>query len=1552
MRNFGRGCVGFERTTAGYLLPLMLTYLKGFINVLVVLMIFALLALGIATIALQLPSVQTYAVQTVAGTVSEKLGYPISIEKVNIKWFDVVSLEGISVKDLDQRDMIDVGRIDVNLDFYSLLENASREIHLDEVNLYRPNVHLVVVPDSGYLNIDGFIERISELTSSGVPRPPDAPENNTPFTIGKSRVTDGTFRYDDPREVRRKGARIFDYSHFELYKLNGELKNFLAQGDTISFLAKNLTTVDRQTGLTMKDLQTRFLFCQKKMELKALKTHIGNSYLTDDISFHYNRSGDLGDFNHKVFLRARFRGSHIHSRDLGLFSEYVDKLDETWRLSGDFNGKVDDFKLTDADIYFGKGSRLLGSLGFKGFPKLEGAIMDIRLSLSKVEPEDIVQYYPEAEVHETLEKFGLTLLEGSFKGTVDDFAVNASASSNLGKVSGDLVFNISDAKNTSYSGMLKTSDFELGTFLEDDKTWQKLDFSGNIHGRGTTLQHAFTDMDAVVNRVGFKEYNYRNIRLRGNLQNQYFNGLVNARDSNFVVNLEGEFDLSRPKNLFDVKGVVERANLNALGFSKDTIILHTEMNVQVEGNNPDELTGTAKLLNTYLRTSKLERNLVVDTLVLSSSVDKGRRKLFVGSEFLTARAEGDFLPTEAYKDLSQVLKEYKLYFLENEANRAEYYSRKTKKPVNHKYEVDYRVETKNMSRFLAFISPDVYISHGAVAEGIFKMDNTAIITFNAKADTTRYGKNEFVKSEVDVTTSKFVNGAEVLASALVISQKQQISVLVPTEKLELEGTWDVDHIEFNGGLRQVGSSNRALLAGEIQFLASGIDIGFKNSKLNLLEEEWKMPSNSLIEIAGKELTFSNLGLVNGSQVLSVNGLISENPDRNLQVEIRNFKLATLNTVLNTKLAGIMDGSAKLRDVYNNVVLDAGFNIEGLGYGKYEFGNLGGSGEWDQFAGQLVVAAELSKNARKVFNLTGSYNPTRNTNSLNLKAVFNQVDLKGLEPFAEELVSDISGTAQGVVLVKGVVDAPLLSGSLLVDKGRMKFDYLQSVFTFNDKVNFSESEISVNNMLLTDSEGNTATLRGGVFHDGFKYFTLGFNADLRNFKILNTTAKDNTRFYGTALVTGQASIYGPIDNLKIEANATSNKGTKMYIPLDGATEVDTQDYIQFVSKLPPVDSSSTETDELKSRTAGGIKMDFNFSLTPDASCEIILDRQTGDIIRAFGRGRLNMNIDTEGDFTMTGTYEIDRGDYNFTLQNVINKKFVIKPGSRITWSGDPYGAQLNVTAGYTQMVSLAGVLPATNVTSQRNEALLRRYPVEVIIGLSEGLMTPQIKYDLKILDNASLTGYRGQIEAFQSRLKADEQELSLQVSSLLVMNQLQPESSLSGQLANQNFLGNSISELVSNQISQWASKLNENLEVGVTGLSLDQNALNNLQLRFSYRFLNDRFRVTRDGRINNGITSGGSQYDATSLLGEWTLEYWLTPNGSVRAKAYNRNIQNALILSPTVTTGGFSFQFTHSFNRFAPMPKPTFMPIPFVIPPDSSKVDSSGSRLISREGPTR
>src|SRR5690606_35899375 len=477
---------------------------------------------------------------------------------------------------------------------------------------------------------------------------------------------------------------------------------------------------------------------------------------------------------------------------------------------------------------------------------------------------------------------------------------------------------------------------------------------------------------------------------------------------------------------------------------------------------------------------------------------------------------------------------------------------------------------------------------------------------------------------------------------------------------------------------------------------------------------------------------------------------------------------------------------------------------------------------------------------------GFYAPTKENSPLELKADFRQMELKIIEPFASFIVSDISGLASGTVRATGTLRKPKLEGALDVAKGRAKFDYLQAIFTFEDKIYFGENEIIVKNMTLKDPEGNSATLSGGVYHDGFKFPTISFNADFQGFKILNTTANDNDLFYGTAYVTGTAEITGPVKDLTINAYATSNKGTRIYIPFDGATEVTQKDYIIFTSQIIQDTSDTSGRRRTRPVADNGIKMNFNFNITPDAYCEILLDRQAGDIIRAYGSSLLNLKIDTQGDFAMTGTYELQSGEYTFTLQNAIHKRFEIKPNSRIIWTGDPMEAEVNIKAGYTQLTSLADILPASSTTN--NAARTRRYPVELIITLTDRLMSPTVGYSLTFKEYPNTPEFRNGIAIFENQLQNDEQELSKQVSSLLLFNTLlSPNNPLFGSNQSQSFVGNSVSELISNQISKWASALDQNLEVGLTGLTLDEHMIDNLQLRFSYRFLNDRFRITRDGR---------------------------------------------------------------------------------------------------------
>ncbi|RIV26856.1 translocation/assembly module TamB [Fibrisoma montanum] len=1509
---------------------------------------------------LQVPAVQTRLVQEVAIRVSKTLQFPVDIKGVSIKWFDSLTLEGVRIQDRQRRDMIQVGRLEVDYNLRNLIDSSAHNIHLDEVVLYRPDVRLIKNPKTGDLNIDEFIARINELLADSTK--PSIPNQNVPFTVGHVTLAEGAFSLDDPREPYMRDRKSFDYNHFRLLNLHADVRDLLILGDTIALNMKRLRGYDRDTDIKIRRLDTRFLYCATKMEMADLHAHINNSIVRDGVTFLYDGPSAFGDFNSRVVMQGHLRNSRVQSKDLGYFSSYLRGLKETWQLSGNFLGTVRDFRLSRTDLRFGQGgrSKLAGDIAFKGLPDVDHITVDFNFTPSLVNMADIRQYYPDSSFNKTIGQLGTVAFNATFAGAFDDFVTKGVFRTAIGSVAGDLTLKLADNPAlTAYTANLTATRLAVGQLIGRPELIQLVDGQGRIVGKGLSLDRASVDVDSRLSRIGLQGYDYRQVNVRGNLQKAFFHGQLSLNDPNLAFMLDGEFDLRGPQNRFDVRGHIRKADFRALGYLSDSLAVQTALDVELEGNTVDNLVGTANFRNATL--SLNGRSLSVDTVSVVSSVSQTQSQQSVRyydliSDFLTARFQGNFQPQQVVDDLTRLAKEYQLYFAGDAAGLASYYDRKQREfgyvpPVNSpatsiftqapdrpviarplpRYGIDYVLVARNIAPLVAFLSPTVFVAPNTRLEGQFTVDNTSFFTANVKTDSLEFGSVRFGPSELDLTTSKFTFGKDVLASAVLSSQRQEFTRQTPTKNLQVEASWDVDHIDFTSSLEQVGINtegqrlpNRADLNGELRFKGDAIDLTFRQSKVRVLDADWTLNPQSLIRKVGDTYTIRNVMVSNQNQYILASGRLAPDSVERLELETRNFLLESLNPLLNTSMSGVLNGVLSVRDVYQTPILESELSVRDLAYNNVLIGDVQGKGEWDQARQRLNVDAGINRSGADVMTLRGTYTPQKKENSFDLKAAMNDVELNLLEPFTQDLFSNIGGTAKGTIAITGTPSYPVLSGEVDVRRGRARFDYLKADLSFEDKVYFGENEIIARRLVLRDPEGNTAQVRGGVYHDGFRYFTLGFDADFRNFKILNTGVKDNELFYGQAVVTGRAELYGPLDNLTIKADLAGNKGTRIYIPLDGATSVADENAIRFVNRSQGGSRPSSVTNTAGTGVAANqppvdlsrIQMDFNFDITPDAYCEIQLDRQTGDIIKAYGRGRIGMRIDTKGDFTMTGNYEITEGDYTFTFQNIINKRFQIQPNSRITWTGDPYGALLDVTAAYTQYTSLKPLLPVQSASADQS----RRYPVDLLIKLNGELGSPAISYDLDVKEYPASSDFRQAVTAFESRIQSNEQEMTRQVSSILLFNQLLPEgASLFEQNQVNTGVANSVSELLSNQISRLASTLDENLDVGVsfggfTSGTQNENLLNNLQLRFSYRLLNDRLRISRDG----GFTYGQSQYNAASLLGEWTLEYWITPDGRFRAKVYNRNQQNILNqynLSNSITTGGgLSFLYTRSFNR--------------------------------------
>ena len=220
---------------------------------------------------------------------------------------------------------------------------------------------------------------------------------------------------------------------------------------------------------------------------------------------------------------------------------------------------------------------------------------------------------------------------------------------------------------------------------------------------------------------------------------------------------------------------------------------------------------------------------------------------------------------------------------------------------------------------------------------------------------------------------------------------------------------------------------------------------------------------------------------------------------------------------------------------------------------------------------------------------------------------------------------------------------------------------------------------------------------------------------------------------------------------------TREGTNINFPMYGVSDIDEDfDFVSFVN-----DGITDSIDEFKTDLTG-LDLDLNFHVTPSANVKIIFDPDFGDQIVATGSGDLNITLDQYNEVNLTGFYEIS-GDskYNFAM-GIIKQDFDIEPGSSLTWTGNPYDANIDlVTSFRMKKVSLVDLSPEQIDNSLTSQAVI------CYLNLGETLLKPKISFDIKS-PNAPETG-KGLIE----RVVNDDDELSRQFFSLLLLRRFQP-----------------------------------------------------------------------------------------------------------------------------------------------------------------------------------
>jgi len=1461
------------------------------------------------TVLLKVPANQTLLARYFSPKVEQAIGYPISFDRIQFKFFDELSLWDLQVKDPWGKEMIKIQQLDVNFNLSDLFLRGNKPT-MEFARLVHPKVHLIFDKQDGKMNMDEFIVRLTKWLSD-----PNAPQN-TPsslFKIKEIDLVDAHFLLDDNQLKNQSSPKNFDISHFSLVNINAKVHNFWVYGDTIALQTEGLRAYDPLTKFKVHRLDTKFLICEKQMRFDNLSLFFNQSWLGKKVTMNYRNFKSLKDWNRNVYMRADLKGAKIQGVDLGRFVNAMYNYPGFYRLDGKLAGTVSQLNLKKFALGFGQKSVLRGDFSFKGLPVINKTLMDFKMSSSVFLPNDLAVFISKSAAQK-IQLFGSVNFTGAFKGTSKKFITLGKLQTGLGYLEANFNMDLKDSMALSaYDGNINLKKFKLGKLLDLQDYLGTIDLTGSIKGTGFSTKSAKVDFDGIVSEINFHQYAYKRVNLKGNLQKQLFKGIVSVQDSNLVTNMIGDINLRGKRPHYQMNGIINKANLHTLKWVKDPLKISSEFEIDLFLNEIDDLEGKVALSDIVLSKPTME-DLPLKLCSFQVDLSNPLKKTYkLNSDLVSAELSGSFKPSVLQANFNQFVDELGLYFKSNQLERLAYYA-DSKPVIGDKYQSEFAITFHEPKPILSRWFPTVQLSKNTVFFGSINNARSFQFSLESYPDTLVFGNYKFYQSIFSLQGSKFLGSPELSSSLIFQSRKQQLNFLAPTELLKFDALWDQDRINFNYDFKQQGEDNLAHLSGVWKFENEGFRLRFKDSYFRILGQDWAIDSRNQISLIGKDWKAENMFLSNQDQLIAMSGSLSKDSSAILSLKADNFQLATLGPLFRVKAKGVLNGALDLKNWYQNSEIDSWMKIDSLYLSKVYVGNVQAIGNFSSSLNAMDLDVNVNRFDSTIVTINGLYKPSAEEQKLDLVADLNKTDLKILEPFTEGVFSNFSGDAVGKLTIKGHFREPEIEGKIVLNKAGVTFNYLNTQLSVSDTVYFQPRKIYAKNWLAKDPENNVAKLAIEANFPKGKDFELDVKADLNRYRILNTKRNKNSIYYGLGYGTGPMRVSGPLNNLLVFADLKTEKGSRLYIPLDRDYGGESIEEYKLFSKYIE-DENAIETNERVSAKLNedGISLDLNLRLTPEAYGEVLFDSQKGDLMRVYGNGQIKMKLDKAGKFSMDGDYAIDQGDYTFSLQNIINKKFTIERNSKISWSGDPLDAKVNIKAIYTQYASLFPILLDTTNKSKLPE-FRKRYPVDVAIMLKNRLMSPDVNFDINIRDYPKDVTFNGSVTAFQNRIKTDEQELTKQVSNVLLFGQLTSPFGNSG-LTLGNLMGN-FTEMLSNQLGNLASKIDKDLNVDVYlgGGTFGTDLLSNLQLRASYN-LNDRLRLTRSG----GFTDARNQTSPQLILGDWSVEWFAKPDGSVRLKGYNRNVQTSLAGSLNSyqinQTFGASVLFQRNFNKF-------------------------------------
>lgn len=1461
--------------------------------------------------ALSIPPVQDYIRDRIEAELSGFLGSRVMIRNLTIHPLNEVIVEDAHFFDLKNKKCLEVNRLGAGINLWRLLMSGEIEITYVELLDFKANVYQE--KKDGPLNIDFIIKAFEPKDKNKPPARFDLKIHNIVLRGGEAIFA---------REwAGSKTKEEFDLNHVNITDLNADITIPRLSNDETEIDLRHLS-LNEKSGLQLKELKGFFKLTPENISVKNFELRLPESEIkTRDFILPLAFLKNPYDTSFK--LDINLHDSRVTPSNLSMFYPPLSVFDSPIPIELSVSGNknlimIDRLKLGD-----GEGM----ALNLKGFARKpfnnnerEVDIEDLSLNLTGKYLSLVESSFPSAlrnsGILSHIDRLGF--LQIDFKGSYD--ASSSEMVFDTGISSDILELNLEGKASTGKDRIETTVDLRIPRLLLSEiVSGSPVDFLTDAEMRLSGIvdlsnpRESVAGIDISVGSLSVLDRTFSDIACTFNVARDSYHALLSVNDSELEGDLEASLILDGENSEWDIEADVrdfDTYNAMIVRDASKVYGLSGKLRARGKGDSPRNLSGTVSVSDFNVVTPKgKEFNLDHLSLVFENN-DDGPDMIELDSEIASISMAGDYdllkIPGMVKRTLGEILPSvFNAYQGEADCGSA-----------------SFEIEVRDVHPLVEFFNIPLIPLTSLTFNGSFD-SSSDFLEFKSAIPYIQQGTNTLI---TDTYIDAVIHGAEGKSSI-------HAGTLYPTKKGLLKADLTVNgnkgeygiiidlnkgrDVEFYGNVGINLLLAKDPLSGEMEVIADWMP-----SKIHLSDTDWNIEEAKMI-YDREEVRINNFSIRHDDQFIVINGYSTRDGEGEIKLDLADINVDYVFETLNiphVTFGGSATGTAIARKLFspepdihteNFFIKDFSYNGAVVGDGKIE-------GSFSLPELKVSLGADISRDDKRVVLAEGGVWVGRD--SLAFKFDADKVDVGVIKPFMHAFSSDLRGTASGKALLYGTFSDIDMTGTLVADNVEVLIDYINARYTTSgDTVYMYPGRIELPKFNVKDRFGKSAILSGVVSHRYFHDPTFTFTvSDMDGMLVYNTNAKINPLWYGTIFASGAGEITGSPGLVSIKADVETEKGSDFTFVLSDQLEAVKSSFLTFSDRKKEAYEAAARAalekdtvpdflkrfqkkqQDIKSESTSDVfTMDIRASVTEDIRFNLIMDPAAGDKITAYGNGAMTMGYSSLTDeLRLYGKYILEKGTYNFSLQDIILKEFTIKPGSSIAFTGDPYTGVLDLTAAYKVNTSLTEL-----DRSFANDRELNRtsVPVEALLEVTGVLTSPNIAFDIDLPTVTEETAQK-----VRSIISTDDM-MSRQVLYLVALNKFYPPEYMSTSNSGGEWASIATSTL-SSQIQNMIGQLTDKFSLAPS-IKSDKGDFSDIEfdLGLSSQLFNNRLL------INGNLGYRDPSNSSTTFIGDFDLEYLLNKKGNWRLKAYNHFNDQNYYLKSSLTTQGIGIVWRKDFG---------------------------------------